>query len=219
MTSSPLTSIPVPFVFDTVFDGDNVITRPRPKRLFTVEEVEAVRAEAYAEGERSATALAEGAQAAALAEIGRAAGVALDALARTAHDHRTASAGLAMVAARKIAAAALDLFPEAPATAALDALAREIETAPRLVVRVNPEAADRMAVAMKSAALAAGFAGQIVVDTNPALPQAAFGFDWGDGRASFDPEASAARVAAALDAALAADGLHAEPLSVPNPEG
>ena len=39
-----------------------------------------------------------------------------------------------------------------------------------------------------------------------------FAFDWGEGRAAFDPEVSAARVAEALDAALAAEGLHAEPL-------
>jgi flagellar assembly protein FliH len=41
---------------------------------------------------------------------------------------------------------------------------------------------------------------------------AAFVLDWGDGKAAFDPQDAALRVAAALDAALAAEGLHAEPL-------
>ena len=45
-----------------------------------------------------------------------------------------------------------------------------------------------------------------------ALPMAAFVLDWGDGRAAFDPEQAAARVAEALSTALAAEGLHAEPL-------
>ena len=49
------------------------------------------------------------------------------------------------------------------------------------------------------------------------LPLAAFTLDWGEGRAAFDPEAAAARVAAALDEALAAEGLHAEPL-LPTPD-
>ena len=40
--------------------------------------------------------------------------------------------------------------------------------------------------------------------------RAAFLFDWGEGRAAFDPAAAAGRVAAALEAALAAEGLHAE---------
>ena len=54
--------------------------------------------------------------------------------------------------------------------------------------------------------------GQIVARADPDLPRAAFTLDWGDGRAAFDPEAAAARVAAALDAALAAEGLHGEAL-------
>ena len=45
---------PRKFVFDTVFEGDNVVyTAPRPKRSYTPEEVELIRAEAFAEGQRS----------------------------------------------------------------------------------------------------------------------------------------------------------------------
>jgi flagellar assembly protein FliH len=40
----------------------------------------------------------------------------------------------------------------------------------------------------------------------------AFTLDFGDGSAAFDPQAAAQRVAEALHAALAAEGLHAEPL-------
>ena len=67
------------------------------------------------------------------------------------------------------------------------------------------------------AAQACGFAGAIVATADPGLPLAAFTLDWGEGRAAFDPEAAAARVAAALDEALAAEGLHAEPL-LPTPD-
>ena len=62
----------------------------------------------------------------------------------------------------------------------------------------------------------AGYPGQIVVRADPALPAAAFVLDWGDGSAAFDPEESAARVAQALDEALAAEGFHAESLTSPN---
>lgn len=220
MNPSPNPSSPAKFIFETVFDGDDVIAAPRPKRLYTAEEVEQVRTGAYADGERSAVAVAEREQAAALTEIAGAAGSALDALAHVAHDHRTASARLALVAAGKIAGAALDLFPEAPAVAALESLARELEAAPRLVVKVNTEAAERLAAALERAAQSIGYSGQIVVDSDPALQSAAaFGFDWGDGRAAFDPAASAERVSAALETALAAEGLHAEPLPLANREG
>jgi flagellar assembly protein FliH len=45
-----------------------------------------------------------------------------------------------------------------------------------------------------------------------ALRGAAFVLDWGDGSAAFDPQQTAVRIAQALEAALAAEGLHAEPL-------
>ena len=44
------------------------------------------------------------------------------------------------------------------------------------------------------------------------MAPAAFSFDWGDGRAAFDPDEATRRVAEALEAAIAAEGLHAESL-------
>jgi len=57
-----------------------------------------------------------------------------------------------------------------------------------------------------------GFEGAVVVKPDGAFGPNAFTLDFGDGQATFDADAAAARVAAALDAALAAEGLHAEPL-------
>ena len=51
------------------------------------------------------------------------------------------------------------------------------------------------------------------------MPRAAFVLEWGDGSAAFDPAGAAARVAEALEGALAAEGLHAEalaPVTVPD---
>ena len=199
------------FAFDTVFDGDRVIAPVRPKTAFTLEEMEAARAAAYAEGERSATARAEAEAAAALAQAAGAIRAGLGALKTVAHEHRSAAAELAMACGRAVAGAALDAFPEAAAVAALESLAREIEAQPRLRVRAAPAAAPRLAASLERAAEAAGFAGQLVVKADPALAPAAFQFDWGEGCARFDPEAAGARMAQALAAALAAEGLHAEP--------
>jgi len=203
-----------PFTFDTVFDGDSVIVAPRPKRTYSPEEVEAVRTEAFAAGEQSAVARADAAAAAAVAQIAAGTRDALSALTRIAHEHRTAAAELALSAARKIAGAALDAFPEAPAAAALTALARELESTPRLLVHAPTEDTERLEAALTQAAERAGFAGQIVLKADPTLPRAAFIFDWGDGRAAFDPDAATQRVQAALNGALTAEGLHAEPLIV-----
>lgn len=202
------------FQFDTVFnEAGGIASAPPPvKRVFLPDEVERIRRQAYAEGERSAVVRAEEAQAAALNDIAKAARAALGALARVAHEHRTASAELAMAAARTIAGAALEMFPEAPAVAALESLAREIEAIPRLAVRTAPDMVERIQAALDRTADACGLTAQIVARAEPGMPPAAFVLDWGDGKASFDPTVAAERVADALHAALAAEGLHAEPL-------
>lgn len=206
---------PRKFAFDTEFDAEGGVAyaAPRPKRHFTAEEVEAIRQGARAEGERAALTRIQAQQMALVAEIARACSAAIPALAAVAHEHRVGAARLAMACGRAIADAALARVPEAPLQAAVEALARELECAPRLIVQVSPEAVAQMQPVMDEAAARAGFAGAIQVrgDASVGSP-AAFILDFGDGSASFDPAAAAERVSQALEAALAAEGLHAEPL-------
>jgi flagellar assembly protein FliH len=96
--------------------------------------------------------------------------------------------------------------------AALEALAREIEAAPRLILTADAELAEGLQAVLDETAQAVGYPGSILVRVNPALSPRAFTLDFGDGSASFDPAAAAERVSQALHAALAAEGLHAEPL-------
>ena len=213
--TQPMTQTPHrKFSFDTVFDDAGaVISEPqRAKTSYTPEEVEIERRRAFAEGERTVTARAEQAQAQAMSEIARAVEAALPALTRIAHDHRIAAAQLALACGKAIAGAALDAFPEAPLTATFEALAREVETYPRLIVRARPEQAERVKAALNHVAHDAGFPGQIEVKGDQRLEPAAFVLEWADGRASFDPVQAAQRVETALNDALAAEGLHAEPL-------
>ena len=202
------------FSFDTEFGagGVGVAVAPRPKRLFPLDEVEAIRAAARAEGERAALSSIAAQQAAALAQIADACGAALPRLAQVAHEHREGSAELALACARGIADAALDRFPEAPVRAAMEALAREIDAQPRLVVSADPALAESLAVILEEAAHGLGFEGAVVVKPDGAYGPHAFTLDFGDGQATFDPAAAAERIALALQSALAAEGLHAEPL-------
>ena len=201
------------FSFDTEFDaaGGIAFAPPPVKRVYTPEDVAHIRGQAYAEGERSAYVRAEEAVAAALAGIAEASRSGLGRMAQLAHEHRTACAELALAAARVIAGAALDGLPQAPAAAALAALAHEIEATPRLIVRAAPDLVGRLQGALDQTAQACGCPGQILVKADPSLAMAAFVFDWGDGRASFDPAEAAERVADALRAGLAAEAPHAEP--------
>lgn len=208
------------FGFDTVFDGSGNVARstPRPKRYFTAEEVEALRARAFADGEQKALGEMAALQARALAEIAGHAGHALGSLAHVAHAHREGAADLALACARAIAGEVLDLFPKAALESALASLAREIESEPRLVVSVSPALAEALGETLSATAAASGFAGQIRVRGDSDRTGAAFTLDFGDGAASFDPDEAAERVGKTLRAALAAEGLHAEPLD-PGGEG
>ena len=208
------------FSFDTVFDnaGDVAYAAARPKRLFPAEEVEAIRAQAFAEGERQGLGSMAALEAQALSQIAAAVGQALPRLAGVAHEHRATSAELALACARAIADAALEAFPVAPIRAALENLAREIEASPRLVVSVSPQLSEGLQAKLEETAQAIGYGGAIQVRPAASVGPAAFSLDFGDGTAAFDPAAAAERVTAALHAALAAEGLHAEPL-IPGSEG
>src|SRR5579875_1375138 len=172
---------PRPFTFDTVFDGERVIAPPKVKRVFTAEEVEAARAEAFTQGQRSVTAQAEAEMARTLSEAVGAIRTAFGYLTDIAHGHRTESAELALVCARRIADAALEQFPEQPAIAALEALSRELDAQPRLLVRAHGGDVERLRAALERAAESAGYAGLLVVKADASLPRAAFSFDWGEG--------------------------------------
>jgi flagellar assembly protein FliH len=202
------------FGFDTVFaaSGDVTFTSPRPKRNYTTDEVEAIRKAADAAGEARALAGIANRQADALAMIARTSQQALPALAAVAHEHRVGSAELSLACARAIAAAALDKFPQAPVRAALEALAREIEAAPRLIVTGDADLVEGLQAVLEETAQAVGYPGAIQVRATPGVSPHAFTLDFGDGSASFDPSAAAERVSQVLHAALAAEGLHAEPL-------
>ncbi len=202
------------FNFDTVFaaDGNVLSATPRPRRTFTAEEVEQVRRTANAEGDRLAMASIDARQAAALEVIAEACRQALPRLAEVAHEHRVSSAELSLACARGIAGAALERFPQAPVQAALAALAREIEAAPRLILTASAELAEGLQDALEETAQAVGYPGAIQVRASHEMAPGAFNLDFGDGSASFDPAAAAERVSQALHAALAAEGLHAEPL-------
>jgi flagellar assembly protein FliH len=148
----------------------------------------------------------------ALNEVAHAIREAFGGLSQVAHEHREGSAMLALACARKIADAALHHFPEAPVAAALEALAREVEAQPRIFVRVSPELEERTQQALEHVAAQIGYQGQVVARADGGMAPAAFTFDWGEGRAAFDPDGAAQRVADALEAAIAAEGLHAEPM-------
>ena len=207
---------PRPFIFDTEFDGGGRVVRASTyapvKRSYTAAEVEALVAQARLEGREAALAEVESIRAMAEAEIGRSLASSAQTLASVARAHREQAAELALVAARVLAAGALERFPLAAISSALEALGQEIDASPRLVIRAGGlDEATRERI--QALCADAGFTGQVAFRSEAMASAAAFELEWADGRAAFDPEAAAARMAEALSGALAAEAGHGETLS------
>ncbi len=205
-----------PFIFDTEFDAAGDIVRASTwqpaRRAFSPTEVDALVDAARSEAREAALAETASRQAAALSTVAQTLSQALPALAQVARAHREQSAELALAAARVVAAAALDRFPAEPLRAALEALGQEIDASPRLVIRAGGlDEATR--ARLETLCADAGFTGVVAFRDEPGLPPAAFRLEWADGRADFAPEAAFARMAEALESALAAEAGHAETLN------
>lgn len=204
-----------PFAFDTEFAADGRVLRTtefRPmKRAYAPAEVEAMMAQARLEARQAALAEADAVRAMALSTIAQALAQSLPALGAVAQAHREQSAELALAAGRVIAAAALDRFPQGPLKSALETLAQEIDASPRLVVHAAGLDDEGRRV-IEGLIADAGYAGSVMFRDAPGASPAAFTLEWADGRADYDPDACARRMAEAVIAALAAEAGHAEPL-------
>lgn len=193
------------FAFDTEFAPDGTILNDATSgaRRFTPDEVETARAAAYAQGKDDATAAAERAAAAALSEIAASAGALLQTMATESQAMRTDAAQLALVAARKIAGAALDAFGEARALGAIEAAMESLRHGPRLIIRTPQHMADALKPRIEEMAAEHGFGGAIVVRPDANLKAGAVVLDWTDGVVRIDPAEIAERIDALITTALA----------------
>jgi len=207
------------FEFGTVFGDDGIILArpaPREKRFFTPDEVEEIRLAAFKEGEASVTARAEMMRAEGVRDLAEATGEGLGLLQELTQMYKQGCVALALVGAQKIAAEALDLFPEAPLKAALMALEAEIDTASRLVITL-PQADEALEAASREAAELSGFSGNLVFRVQPGKPKGAFEIQWPDGRAEYDPDHVARELSRVLTETLAAE-VHPSGSSSPTKE-
>ena len=208
-------SAPQKFGFDTCFDeaGRVVSTAaPRPRRTYLAAEVEALQAQAFAEGQAAQRVSDEGRRAQALADIADACRQALPMLNQVIEAHRAQAASLALATGEAVASAALERFPAGPLQAALEALGQEIDASPRLVIRTG-DLDDANRARITRLCDDSGFSGVVAFREEPGLAPAAFQLEWADGRAAFDADEAFIRIGEALASALAAEAGHAEPLT------
>jgi len=191
------------FAFETEFAPDGAIVSQAPKKLGP-DEVEAERAEAYQRGAKDATAQAEREAAAALQALADAASAVLTRLDAESQAMRTEAAQVAMAAARKIAGAALDEFGHARVAEAIEAAMDMLRHQPRLVVKLAPDAAEKLGPRIAEMCETHAYAGAILVRPQPSMRKGEVAIDWSDGVITTNPDDAAQRIEALIEAALAA---------------
>lgn len=182
------------YAFETVFDTDGaILSEGVTAPMYSAADLEREREAGFEAGRQSETARAEAATAAALAAIAQSITRLCE---RTTADRRAMAedaARLALVAARKVAGAALAAFGEDRIVAALDTAFETFVHAPRLVVRVGPDL-DGLRARLEDVARDHGFPGTLVVRVEPGLQHGDVSIDWGEGAMSLGSEDAFRRI-------------------------
>lgn len=207
------TAQPRKFTFDQRFDSGPASARPtapKTKKFYTPEEVEAVRAQAYAEGKGSLEAVTAQAQSIALGRIAEAAMAALGAMDSLAAEARADALQVGLMAARRIAESALARYPlDAIEETVAHCLAQAAHE-PRVVIKVSADVAEALKARIGQLAEGLGFAGRIVVTPEPRLNHADCRLEWTDGGVERDAGVIGDRIEAVLARFIEAERRRAE---------
>ncbi|MBI1328483.1 MAG: hypothetical protein GC166_01125 [Alphaproteobacteria bacterium] len=129
------------FTFDTIFDGNAADAvqpmTPRQRRTLMQAEIDAMLADARAEGQRASEVKAQEAIAAGARAVQQTIERALTAIRAQSEDIEAQSTAIAIAAARKLGGAALAAFPQAEVERVLREALHQAIGEPRLVVRAN----------------------------------------------------------------------------------
>lgn len=191
------------FTFDTEFHGPSDVVsdaaRARQKKTLTVEEIEAMRANAQAEGmEAASVRAAENIErtAAMLVTTLRAA---LDSSHDEIENVRAEAAALALAAAKKIAPAALAALPAGDVENALREAMHQAIGEPRITLRAAPDVIAALQGKIEAIAHEEGYDGRVMLAADPGIAGADCRIEWRGGGS----ERSEAAIETALDALIA----------------
>jgi flagellar assembly protein FliH len=192
---------PRKFTFDQRFDAGPAGTRaaaPKAKKFYTPEEVEDVRAKAYAEGKGSLEAVTAQAQSMALGRIAEAAMTALNTMVSLAAEARAEALQVGLLAARRIAESALARYPLDAVEETIAHCLAQAAHEPRVVIKVSADVADALKARIGQLAEGIGFAGRIIIAGEPRLNHADCRLEWTDGGVERDAGAIGDRIEAVL---------------------
>jgi flagellar assembly protein FliH len=187
------------FTFDTVFDAQNDAVsdaaKARQKKSLTQGEIDALRAEARAEGLKAGEIRAAEAVAAAANETANALRTVLQRSSADIEIVRAEAAKLALVAARTLARSALDAMPASEVENVLRESLHQAIGEPRVLLRASPQVAEALQSRLADIAHEEGYEGRVQISADPNIRGADCRIEWRGGGAE--------RSEAALEAALA----------------
>lgn len=182
------------FSFDTEFDASGAIVRQGARtKSYSIEEVEAERAQAYAKGRDDDVARANAQIAQAVSSLAQAAQSLTREVALERRQMLKDAAALALAIAQKISGRALDAWGLERVSGALDEAFDSIVGAPRVIVRVAP-ALESARAQLEETARHGGFEGALVVRADPSIRFGDVTFDWGDGAVVHDSAEALRRI-------------------------
>jgi flagellar assembly protein FliH len=185
------------YTFDTVFSDEAGAdaARPRQPKVLTDSEIEALCAQARAEGMQAGEVRAREAVAAGMRETAQALRDALKNLSVQADSVRADAARIALALARKVASAAVAAFPAGEVEAALRKAMHEAIGEPRIALHARPEVVEALAGRIAEIAQDEGYDGRVQISADASLSGADCRIDWRGGGA----ERTNAAIEAALD--------------------
>jgi flagellar assembly protein FliH len=178
---------PVKFNFDTIFGSKGgPANGSRARSSYSVDEVDVIRRETFAQGKVDAEAQAAAARAAALAAVAQGLDRLLGEFDAAVLAMRQESANVALQVGRKLAHVALDAFPLKEVEALVVDCLHKLHREPRLVVRVSPALADALRTDIEALCTEHGFAGRVVIIAEDKLSGADCRIEWADGGIEHD---------------------------------
>ena len=187
-----------PFNFDTEFTPQGDVLRGPDRKYFSRDEAAQLAAKARAEGEAKARQTVEAKGFASVDSIVAHLAPVAAQLAGIAEQLRAEAAELAIIAARKIAGAALDKAGDEAAANAISGIVRQLKLNPVVTVSVAPDSLAEVERRMEQLRRQ-GIGANIGFVANPAAKPGDWRVVWGEGSAGFSREGVEATIEAIIN--------------------
>ena len=212
-------SAPAKFNFDLDLSGNQAQTRVMTETSVLKLREEGRQegyAEGFREGERTETARAEAALAAAAEKIAANATRMLQTVANCEQKARADGIAVARTIAVKLASELVSRMPEAELDTLIEECLHSLDQTPHLVIRCQPDLVDRIKEVTEAHMAAAGFNGRLVVLGDPEIGPGDGRLEWADGGLVRDMSKILAEIDKSIVAYCATSGLPAPDLA-PDP--